>query len=49
MLFNCKLASVDTDKEHPRILQGCRESALRASRAMGRGAAQGRGRPSDDG
>ncbi len=28
------------------FLPGCRESALRASRAMGGGAAHGRGRPS---
>jgi hypothetical protein len=34
---------------YPLFLAGYRESALRASRAMVRGAAQGRGRPSDGG
>jgi hypothetical protein len=37
------------ENRFPLVLPECRESALRATRAMVGGAAQGRGRPSDDG
>jgi hypothetical protein len=48
MSLNCRWnLLMQTKTAFTLFLLGCRESALRASRAMVRGAAPGRGRPSD--
>ena len=45
--FNCRWIYLMLAGQRSHILPECRESARRASCAMGRGAAPGRGRPSD--